>query len=154
LCYNINIKLSFDWFTGLLSVDVSPNSANVVPGTNQQITCTVTGTPTATGITWTRLSNNQLTTLDIVNSNGKYTGGTTSDPHLHIDNFQSSDAGTYVCRATNVAGSQNSDNSVLTYIRKCLLCCTFCSYVVINIYVQTHVQYMIAFKSLSEVKHL
>ena len=103
----------------MLSVDVSPKSANVVQGTNQQITCTVTGTPEATGITWTRLSNNQLTTLDIVNSNGKYTGGTTSDPHLNIDNFQSSDTGTYVCRATNAAGSQNSDNSVLTYIRKC-----------------------------------
>ena len=54
-----------------------------------------------------------------MNSNGKYTGGTTSNPHPTISNFQLSDAGTYVCRATNAAGSQNSDNSVLTYIRKC-----------------------------------
>jgi hypothetical protein len=60
------------------------------------LSLTVTGTPAATGITWTRLRNNQLTTLDIVNSNGKYTGGTTSNPHLTISNFQSSDAGTYV----------------------------------------------------------
>ena len=144
MCYNINIKLSFDWLTGLLSVDVSPNSANVVPGTNQQITCTVTGTPAATGITWTRLRNNQLTTLDIVNSNGKYTGGTTSNPHLTISNFQSSDAGTYVCRATNAAGPQNSDNSVLTYIRKCC---------VVHFVAMLSYIYIYMFK-LSEVKHL
>ena len=120
-----------------MSVDVSPNSANVVQGTSQQITCTVTGTPTATGITWTRLSNNQLTTLDIVNSNGKYTGGTTSNPHLTISNFQLSDSGTYVCHATNAAGSQNSDNSVLTYIRKCCVVHFVAMLSYIYIYVQT-----------------
>ena len=116
----------------------------MVQGTSQQITCTVTGTPTATGITWTRLSNNQLTTLDIVNSNGKYTGGTTSNPHLTISNFQLSDSGTYVCHATNAAGSQNSDNSVLTYIRKCC---------VVHFVAMLSYIYIYMFK-LSEVKHL
>ena len=116
MCYNINIIFLYDWFTGLLNVAISPATANVIQGNSQQIVCTVTGTPPATAITWTRSSNNQLITLDITNSNGKYSDGSISQPSLTISNFQSSDAGTYVCKATNLVGETSSQNSVLTYI--------------------------------------
>ena len=116
MCYNINIICLHDWFTGLLNVDISPATANVVHGTSQQIVCTVTGTPPATAITWARSSNNQLITLDIANSNGKYSDGSVSQPSLTISNLQSSDAGTYVCKATNLVGETSSQNYVLTYI--------------------------------------
>jgi hypothetical protein len=51
---------------------------------------------------WLKTINSVQTPIDIVNSGGKYSGGTTGNPHITINNFQSSDAGIYVC--VNVAG--------------------------------------------------
>jgi hypothetical protein len=116
MCYNINIIFLYDWFTGLLNVDISSTTDNVIQGTSQQIVCSVTGTLPATAIIWTRSSNNQLITLDIANSNGKYLDGSVSQPSITISNFQSSNAGTYVCKATNLVGETSSQNTVLTYI--------------------------------------
>ena len=98
MCYNINIIFLYDWFAGLLNVDISSTTDNVIQGTSQQIVCSVTGTLPATAIIWTRSSNNQLITLDIANSNGKYLDGSVSQPSITISNFQSSNAGTYVCK--------------------------------------------------------
>ena len=71
--------------------------------------CTVQSTPAAQSISWT--SNGVSIAID----NSKYTGGNTAKPSLTINNFQPSDAGSYVCSATNAAGTSASGVSSLTY---------------------------------------
>ncbi|XP_052061299.1 hemicentin-1-like isoform X6 [Mytilus californianus] len=103
---------------GLLSVFVTPQNQNVIQGGQQKITCTVSGTPAAQNIAWmfTPAGSSQQTQLSTTNSN-KYTVGSTQDPFLNVLNFQPSDAGTYVCKASNAAGSSSSNpGSTLTYI--------------------------------------
>jgi hypothetical protein len=53
---------------------ISPPSALVIQGTNQQIVCTVQGTPAAQSISWTRSG------VSIAIDNSKYTGGNTANP--------------------------------------------------------------------------
>ena len=100
--------------TDILSVTISPATANVVRGNTQTIICSVSGTPAANSISWTK----DGSTLNIANSGGKYSGGTTGNPSLTIINFQTTDAGTYSCSATNAAGTGSSlpQTSVLTYV--------------------------------------
>jgi hypothetical protein len=50
----------------------------------------------------------------VVGVDGKFSGGTLSDPSLTINNIAKSDEGTYVCRATNCLGTTSSEYSVLT----------------------------------------
>jgi len=71
--------------------------------------CTVQGTPAAQSISWTRNG------VSIAIDNSKYTGGNTTNPSLTINNFQSSDAGNYICSATNAAGTSTSRVSSLIY---------------------------------------
>ncbi|CAC5385135.1 unnamed protein product [Mytilus coruscus] len=106
--------------TGLLSVFVTPQNQNVMQGNQQRITCTVSGTSSAQNIAWlfTASGSSQQTQINTANSK-KYTLGTTQDPFLTVLNFQPSDAGTYVCRATNAGGSTSSNpGSILTYINE------------------------------------
>ncbi|XP_063442494.1 hemicentin-1-like [Mytilus trossulus] len=103
---------------GLLSTSVSPRTSDVVKGDSVKINCTVTGLPPATNITWlfTAPSKTKQWVLSTTNINN-YTFGTTKDPYLIIRNFQLGDSGTFVCRATNLAGSTSSNpGSNLTYI--------------------------------------
>jgi len=51
----------------------------------------------------------------VVSVDGKFSGGTLSDPSLTINNIVKSDEGTYVCRATNCCGATSSEYSVLTF---------------------------------------
>ena len=95
--------------TAVLSISISPSSALIIQGTNQKSVCTVTGTPPAQYIFWTRND------VSIVIDNSKYTGGNTDNPSLTINNFQSSDAGNHICSATNAAGTSTNVVSSLTY---------------------------------------
>ena len=71
--------------------------------------CTVQGTPAAQYISWTRNG------ISIAMNNSKYTGGNTWNPSLTITSFHASDAGNYVCSATNAAGTSTSSVSSITY---------------------------------------
>ena len=71
--------------------------------------CTVQGTPAAQSISWTRSG------VSIAIDNSKYTCGNTANPSLTINNFQSSDAGSYVCSASTAVGTSTSGVSSLTY---------------------------------------
>jgi hypothetical protein len=105
-----HVNTIFHFFsTAVLSISISPPSALVFQGSNQQIACTVQGTPAAQTISWTRNG------VSIAIDNSKYTGGNTANPSLTINNFQSSDAGSYVCSTTNAAGTLASGVSSLTY---------------------------------------
>ncbi|VDI52918.1 Hypothetical predicted protein [Mytilus galloprovincialis] len=103
---------------GLLSISVSPRTSDVLQGDSVKINCTVTGTPPLTNITWLfTAADRTLQSVFSTTDNNKYTVGTTQDPYLIIRNFQLGDSGTYVCRATNLAGSTSSNpGSNLTYI--------------------------------------
>jgi hypothetical protein len=46
---------------------------------------------------------------------GKFSGGTLSDPSLTINNFAKSDEGIYMCRATDRFGTISSEDSVITF---------------------------------------
>jgi hypothetical protein len=106
------------FFPATLTVGISPSSANVLQSTNQLVQCLINGQPSANNIQWLKTINSVQTPIDIVNSGGKYSGGTTGNPHITINNFQSSDTGIYVCRVTNAYGATTSPTSTLAYIRK------------------------------------
>jgi hypothetical protein len=46
---------------------------------------------------------------------GKFSGGTLSDPSLTINNFAKSDEGIYMYRATDRFGTISSEDSVITF---------------------------------------
>ncbi|XP_076091545.1 uncharacterized protein LOC143063333 isoform X3 [Mytilus galloprovincialis] len=78
------------------------------PSTGQtiELTCVVTS-GTATGITWYK--NNQPV---VISFNNQYSGGSVNTPTLTISNIQLSDAGNYVCSATD--GSVTRNTSIIT----------------------------------------
>ena len=108
ILHHVNTIIHF-LSTAVLSISISPPSGLVIQGSNQQIVCTVQSTAAAQSISWT--SNGVSIAID----NSKYTGGNTANPSLTINNFQPSDAGSYVCSATNAAGTSVSGVSSLTY---------------------------------------
>ncbi|CAG2194109.1 HMCN [Mytilus edulis] len=96
----------------LLKVTIPEPSYSVLIGRGITIHCTVTGTPTQTNVTWRKVVNGVQTNVDI-NGNGRYSGGTIAAPSLTITNTQNTDEGTYVCYATNIVGTSNSQNTFL-----------------------------------------
>ncbi|CAG2239189.1 HMCN [Mytilus edulis] len=101
-----------DVIGGLLTVTIPQSSYSVLIGQQVTVSCTVTGTPTQTNVFWRKVVNGVQTNVDI-NGNSRFTGGTTSSPSLTISNTQRSDEGIYVCYATNIVGTSNSQNTFL-----------------------------------------
>ncbi|XP_061191657.1 uncharacterized protein LOC133199851 [Saccostrea echinata] len=62
-----------------------------------------------TRLVWTK-DNNEI---NVLNSEGKYTGGEIDNPSLKITNVNASDAGIYQCCASNVVGSTHSEQVTL-----------------------------------------
>ncbi|CAC5377805.1 unnamed protein product [Mytilus coruscus] len=98
-----------------LTVTIPQSSYSVLIGQQLTLPCTVTGTPTQTNVFWMKVVNGVQTNV-VINGNSRYTGGTTATPSLTITNAQSSDEGTYVCHATNIVGTSNSQNTFLDVI--------------------------------------
>ena len=81
-------------------------------GQQVTITCTVSGTPTQTSVSWRKIVNGVQTNVNI-NGNSRYSGGTTNSPSLTITNAELADEGSYICYATNSVGTSNSQTTVL-----------------------------------------
>jgi hypothetical protein len=71
----------------VLNVLISSSSAEVLQGDIQTITYTVSGSPQATYITWTRTTTGGPVTLNVQGLPGKYSSGTVANPSLIISNF-------------------------------------------------------------------
>ena len=66
-----------------------------------------------TDITWIKTTAADYEIVNVVSVDGKFSGGTLSDPSLTINKIAKSDEGTYVCIAENRFGT-SSEESVLT----------------------------------------
>nr|XP_022324706.1 hemicentin-1-like isoform X9 [Crassostrea virginica] len=76
------------------------------------LTCVVSANPSATSVTWYRVTNSGLEPI-VVGSSSKYSGGSVATPSLTLSSAVDSDQGTYRCTATNTAGTGSSANVVL-----------------------------------------
>ncbi|XP_033751335.1 hemicentin-1-like isoform X19 [Pecten maximus] len=92
---------------------VSQTAYTIITGASVTLQCTVFGTPSVTGVTWTRTYSNGVSTTIGVNGQ-KYAGSSVNNPSLTIFNADSSDQGTYVCTATNSLGSGQSPSVSLS----------------------------------------
>ena len=102
-------QLYVTYTSDLLTVTIQSTSFNAVIGSNSQtLGCTITGTPQATSVTWTKTVGGQTTDIDVASNSGKYSGSTVSSPSLIIQSIAQSDEGNYVCTATNVVGTSSS----------------------------------------------
>ena len=101
-------------FLGLLTVTIPQTSYSAVLGANSvTIPCTVTGSPSATSVSWTKTVSGSTTNINVGSSNGKYQGSTVSTPSLTILSVSQSDEASYKCSATNIAGTSSSQTAFL-----------------------------------------
>ncbi|XP_052080685.1 peroxidasin homolog [Mytilus californianus] len=103
-------------FSGLLTVAIYPANADVLQGQSQLITCFVTGEPPALAIKWYFTPNGSERQQILTGNAVKYSGGNTQNPSLTVQNFQSSDSGSYVCYALNAVGTSTSTYCALRFI--------------------------------------
>ena len=83
------------------------------------IQCTVSGIPQATSWYWTfsplGSGSGSQTTITQGTNNADYTvSNSNTNPHLTIKIITATDAGAYICLATNVVGTSSSTQSRLT----------------------------------------
>jgi hypothetical protein len=102
------------YFIGRPSIHISPTNVEVVGGQSHIITCSVSSISVITDLTWIKTTAVGYEIVNVVGVDGKFFGGTLSDPSLTINNIAKSDEGIYVCKATNCLGITSSEYSVLT----------------------------------------
>lgn len=96
----------------MLTVTIPQTSFTALIGTDRiTINCSVSGTPPATSVTWTKTVGGQTDSIDV--SSNKYSGSTVSNPSLTIRNLDQTDEGDYVCTAENLVGTANSETANL-----------------------------------------
>ena len=98
-----------------LSIQIAPGKADVVGGQSHTITCCVSSFLGITDLTWIKKTADGNELVIVVGVDGKFFGGTLSDPSLTINNFAKSDEGIYMCRATDRFGTISSEDSVITF---------------------------------------
>ncbi|XP_069115359.1 hemicentin-1-like isoform X2 [Argopecten irradians] len=94
------------------TVSVGQNQYTVTKGSSITLQCSVSATPTATAVTWKRISSGATTVISVDGT--KYSGASVSTPSLTINSAGTVDAAAYVCTATNVVGVGESTQTVLT----------------------------------------
>ncbi|XP_060079143.1 hemicentin-1-like [Ylistrum balloti] len=99
--------------TGSLPVPtIAENTYSVITGQSITLECTVSSDPAHTVVFWQRIINGQTQSINIDGS--KYVGSTLSSPSLVISNAANSDQGSYICLATNIVGTGQSSQTVLS----------------------------------------
>ena len=102
------------YFIAKPSIHISLTNVEVVGGQSHTITCSVSSFSVITDVTWIKTTAVGNEIVNVVGVDGKFSGGTLSDPSLTINNIAKSDEGIYMCRATNCFGTTSSEYSVLT----------------------------------------
>ncbi|XP_062602997.1 hemicentin-1-like isoform X5 [Saccostrea cucullata] len=92
------------------SVNFGSSSYSVVTGNNVQLSCFVSATPAATGITWTFQSTGggSLTITPSTSGYSIVTSSSQTQSTLTVLSAQNNDAGTYTCTATNTVGTRSA----------------------------------------------
>ncbi|XP_070202021.1 hemicentin-1-like isoform X2 [Littorina saxatilis] len=91
---------------------INSSTTDIVTGVQSQsltLFCSIRAIPPVTSVLWFR----DGSVMDLRNSL-KYSGGTVDTPNLTILNLSSSDAGVYMCRATNNIGTTDGENVTAT----------------------------------------
>ena len=96
--------------TGVPVAIIGPD-ISVTVGDQATISCSVTGYPLSTAISWLKIANGVRTNVDV--SQARFSGGTVSVPSLTITSVESSDEGDYQCSATNILGTSQSGTAYL-----------------------------------------
>lgn len=117
MVYNriIIIHNQFLFLLGAPSVNFGSSSYSVTTGQSIQMVCFVSASPTATDIAWTFQSNTGGGTTTITSSTSGYSLTTTTSntqSTLTVLSAQSSNGGTYTCRATNLVGIRSASASL------------------------------------------
>ena len=96
--------------TGVPVAIIGPD-ISVTVGDRATISCSVTGYPLSTAISWLKIANGVRTNVDV--SQARFSGGTVSVPSLTITSVETSDEGDYQCSATNILGTSQSGTAYL-----------------------------------------
>ncbi|XP_061169583.1 hemicentin-1-like [Saccostrea echinata] len=97
------------------SVSFGSQSYTVITGNNVQLSCFVSATPAASGISWTFQSASGGGSLTITPSTSGYsivTSSSLTQSTLTVLSAQSNDGGTYTCTATNSVGTRSASVSL------------------------------------------
>ncbi|XP_052058076.1 hemicentin-1-like isoform X7 [Mytilus californianus] len=105
-----------DVIGSVLTVVVAQQQYSVNYGNAITLVCTVSGTPSATSVYWQKLKNGQTSTINSNTNTNKYTGSTTQNPSLTINNADDTDTATYTCFAVNSIGTGQSQQTSLSVV--------------------------------------
>lgn len=96
---------------------ITTASECVANGRDHIINCNISGTPTASSLSWSKFSNNGTEeVIDPCGNSEKYSGGTLDNPSLTVIGFTLSDEGKYLCRVENIAGGTESNTVQLSCV--------------------------------------
>ncbi|XP_063428596.1 hemicentin-1-like isoform X19 [Mytilus trossulus] len=100
----------------VLTVVVAQLQYSVNYGNAITLVCSVSGSPSATSVYWQKLKNGQTTTINSNTNTNKYSGSSTQNPSLTINNADDTDSATYTCFAVNSIGLANSQQTSLSVV--------------------------------------
>lgn len=84
-------------------------------GTSVTMDCTVSANPAHTSVSWQKVINGVRSTINLGQSN-KYSGSTTTNPSLTVQNADLTDESHYVCTAQNSVGTGQSSQTFLDVV--------------------------------------